>query len=362
MQSVDRNLMKHFCLLSDIDKYVAHDWDMLNAPDQQGYWLDLFATHFDATLTHATRRYGRGSAKQRAAAAETFSKALDELRENPASLPGGKLNVLELCRLRDNTLRAHGLHDPFSHIKDRENAAAEKTYRRVVHDLHGADHNGKWLGLITRVFAGNVFDLGSLITMNMTEQSADFLTTLENVRPRPWLVDDCDRLIEDLAEGPPPKWFKAVLFVDNAGGDFVLGIMPLVRELAMAGTQVVLAANELPSLNDITAEECIDVIERLAATDDDLSALIQGGMLEVVSTGNDIPLIDLAQVSDELNEAAADADLVILEGMGRAVESNFDAEFKVDCVRLALLKDPKVAEHIGGEVYDCVCKYTPVEA
>ena len=354
--------MKHFCLLSDVDKYVAHDWDLLNDPDQHTYWLDLFATHFDATLTHATRRYGRGATKQMSGAAEAFSKALGKLRENPASAPGGRLNVLELCRLRESTLRAHGLDDPFGHIKDRENAAAEKIYRDVVHELHGMDDNGRWLGLIRRVFAGNLFDLGSLITMDMAHESVDFSTTVANVKPRPWIVDDCDRLIEDLTVGPPPKRSKAVFFVDNAGGDFVLGVMPLVRELALAGTQVVLAANELPSLNDITAEECIDVIERLAVTDDDLAALIQGGMLEVVSTGNDIPLIDLAEVSDELNEAATDADLVILEGMGRAVESNFDAEFKVDCLRLALLKDPKVAEHIGGDVYDCVCKYTPLEA
>ncbi len=46
--------------------------------------------------------------------------------------------------------------------------------------------------------------------------------------------------------------------------------------------------------------------------------------------------------------------------MGRAVESNFDAEFTVDTLRLALLKDPEVARRIDGEMYDCICKYTPV--
>jgi len=84
-------------------------------------------------------------------------------------------------------------------------------------------------------------------------------------------------------------------------------------------------------------------------------------MFEVVSSGNDIPLIDLSEVSDELNEAAADAELVVLEGMGRAIESNYDAAFKVDTLHLALLKDPLVAARVGGEVYDCVCKYTPAD-
>jgi type II pantothenate kinase len=83
-------------------------------------------------------------------------------------------------------------------------------------------------------------------------------------------------------------------------------------------------------------------------------------MLEVVSTGSDIPLIDLSDVSDELNEAAADGDLVIIEGMGRAVESNFDAAFTVDAVRLAVLKDPHVAAGLGGVPMDPICKYTPV--
>ena len=174
-------------------------------------------------------------------------------------------------------------------------------------------------------------------------------------------MDDYDRLAEDLAPGPPTPWTKAIVLVDNAGTDFVLGVMPLARELALSGTQIVLAANELPALNDMTVDETINVVEQLAAADPDLAALIEAGMIEVVSSGNGIPLIDLASVSDELNEAAADADLVILEGMGRAVESNFNAPFKVDALHLAILKDAAVAKRLGGEMYDCICKYTPVE-
>ena len=85
-------------------------------------------------------------------------------------------------------------------------------------------------------------------------------------------------------------------------------------------------------------------------------------MLEVVSTGTDLPMIDLSDVSDELNDASADADLVILEGMGRAVETNFDAKFKVDTLKLALIKDPTVAKKVSpdGQMFDCVCKYEPV--
>jgi len=133
--------------------------------------------------------------------------------------------------------------------------------------------------------------------------------------------------------------------------------MPLLKELAAGGTSIVLAANELPSLNDLTVEETSMCLEEIAAVDADLEVMVSGGMFTTVSSGNDLPLIDLTRISDALNAAAADADLIIIEGMGRGIESNFDAAFKVDTLRLAVLKDPEVAEKFGGELLDCICKY-----
>jgi len=351
--------MSHFCLLRDPDNYTATDWDLL--ADEQGrrYWLDHFEKHFVQTLEHAQQYYGRSSSKQIEAARTEFNGALAALREAPASLPGGKLDIIQLDRLRGETLRRHGLDDPFQHVKARENAAAMTIYPRLVHDLHVLDAEAKWLHLVECVFAGNIFDLGAMETMHLAEESVEFIELVERTKPRPWLIDDYDRLAELLIPAPPTPWTKAIVFADNVGSDFVLGLMPLVRELALGGTQIVLAANEIPALNDITVDEAIDLVERLASMDPDLAALIEGKMLEAVSTGNGIPLIDLSDVSDELNEAAADADLVLIEGMGRGVESNLDAAFTVDCLRLAILKDAAVAKRIGGEVYDCVCKYTP---
>jgi type II pantothenate kinase len=84
-------------------------------------------------------------------------------------------------------------------------------------------------------------------------------------------------------------------------------------------------------------------------------------MFEVVSTGSDIPLLDLSSVSDEFNDAAEEVDLVVLEGMGRAIETNYNAEFVCDSLRLALIKSEHVAERLGGKTFDCVCKYVPVD-
>lgn len=46
-----------------------------------------------------------------------------------------------------------------------------------------------------------------------------------------------------------------MIFVDNAGVDFILGILPFARELLILGTRVTLCANSQPSLNDVTYPE-----------------------------------------------------------------------------------------------------------
>jgi len=352
--------MSHFCLLSAPDSYSAQDWDLLADEPARRYWLDHFLAHFETTLEHAAGTRGRTTAKQIAAARVEFADKIEQLRGKPDAMEDG-LNVMSLCRMREKVLRSHKLTDPFVKIKERENAAAIKLYPQVVRKLHAMDGSDKWLHLIESVFAGNIFDLGSTATLHLAGEPTDFLVAVENTKPRPWLVDDFDALDDILDGAPPTPWAKAVVFVDNAGSDFILGVMPLVRELALCGTRVVLAANELPSLNDVTAVEILQLGSDLAAADAHLAALVQANMLEVVSTGNDLPLIDLSNVSDELNDAAADADLVVLEGMGRAIESNFNAQFKVDVLHLAMLKDEVVAGHIGGELFDCVCKFTPAE-
>lgn len=350
--------MSHFCLLREPNNYVAHDWNL--AQDQQGraYWLNHFANHFVETMKHASSQYGRTMNKQIAQAAQHFEREITRLASEPAELAGG---IMALCRLRETVLRKHGLHDPFGHVKKRENLSSMQLYPGVVRELHALDGDERWLRLVESVLAGNIFDVGCSSTVHLASEPTDFLAVTEELKPRPWLVDDFDALANDLAAGPPSKWAKAVFFVDNAGSDLVLGVMPLARELALYGTHIVLAANELPSLNDVTVDETIEVVETLATNDPDLAALIQAGMFEVVSTGNDLPLIDLSDVSDELNQAAVDAELVVLVGMGRGIESNFDAQFSVDTLRLALLKDQAVANRIGGTLFDCVCKYRPAK-
>src|SRR5690606_3609318 len=182
-------------------------------------------------------------------------------------------------------------------------------------------------------------------------QSVDFAAARRELPRRPWRIDDYDALADRLLNGPPHR--ERVLFIDNACTDILLGALPISRWLAMRGPAGVAAANAHPTLNEMTIHDVNAWWDRIVQAEPSLASL----PIERVSTGTGEPLIDLSQVSHELNAASADADLVILEGMGRGIESNLDAAFTCEAVNIAMLKDPAVAGRIGGKVYDVVLRY-----
>ena len=177
------------------------------------------------------------------------------------------------------------------------------------------------------------------------------------------MVDDLDALSARWASPKPHA--LAVLFCDNSGADFVLGMLPFARALLQRGGRVILAANSVASINDVTAEELNAFLPRAAAIDSDLAAALADGRLRVIASGSDLPVIDLRRISPELAAAAADADLVVLEGMGRGIESNLRAEFTREVLCLGMIKHAEVAlaqQTPGGPVpplFGCVCRYSP---
>ncbi len=148
-----------------------------------------------------------------------------------------------------------------------------------------------------------------------------------------------------------------MFFCDNAGPDIMLGVIPFCRWLAKRGTRVLIAANHLPALNDITAPELTALLPRLQLLDPTLDALVKEGRMGVIDSGNGVPLIDLRLVSEEVNRHAPETDLLILEGMGRAVETNLEAKFTVDSLKLAMIKDEMVARRRGGKNFDTICRF-----
>ncbi|KAF5745823.1 hypothetical protein HS088_TW07G01417 [Tripterygium wilfordii] len=211
--------------------------------------------------------------------AQRYAEILEDLKKDPES-HGGPPDGILLCSLREQILRELGFRDIFKKVKDEENAKAISFFDDVVHLNDVIEDEVKRLeNLVRGIFAGNIFDLGSA---------------------------------------------QAIIFVDNSGADIILGVLSFARELLRRGTQVVLAANDLPSINDVTYPELIEIISKLKDENGKLIGVDTSNLL-IANSGNDLPVIDFTSVSQELAYLASDADLVILEGMGRGIETNLYA-------------------------------------
>ncbi|KAM7471000.1 hypothetical protein LguiA_009183 [Lonicera macranthoides] len=289
--------------------------------------------------------------------AQRYTEILEDFKKDPES-HGGPPDGILLCRIREQVLRELGFRDIFKKVKDEENAKAISLFDGVVRLNDAIEDEAKRMeNLVRGIFAGNLFDLGSAQLAELfSKDGMSFMASCQNIVPRPWVIDDLDAFILKLGR---KSWKKAVIFVDNSGADIILGILPFARELLRRGTQVVLAANDLPSINDVTYPELIQIISKLKDENGQLVDVDASNLL-ITNSGNDLPVIDLTSVSQELAYLASDADLVILEGMGRGIETNLYAQFKCDSLKIGMVKHLEVAQFLGGRLYDCVFKYTEV--
>ncbi len=350
--------LQPFCKLKKPDGYIRCDWDLHTDDGGREAWINIFADHTPSLLQHARESDCPPLEEALDAYELAFNRILERIRIRPHEF--SPLDIYELCDIRARLLREYSIGDPYDRVKRQESEAALGNLPSVLAAIDGCAPGDVVETLIRAVLAGNKFDLGAKDTTDLHRQgNLDFFKTLEELPPRPWFVDDLDAVKQRLAPGQV-AYRKAIFFVDNAGGDVVLGAVPLARYLADQGCRVVLAANDEPSLNDITVWELHDVLAAAAGYHDArLVDHLRTGAISVVGTGCDCPLIDLGQVSDECNRAAADADLVILEGMGRAVESNYDTRFTCDTLHLAMIKNRKLAKWMGCQLFDLIVRFKP---
>lgn len=327
------------------------------------YWLDLFVHHLE-TLAELPVN---GRSLRHHARWEVFSRnyllGLEQLRRQPDCR--GRLDVLELTRFREENLAEAGIDDPFLELKQRENAKALAALPEVFREIDATPLAQRREMLVLGLIAGNLFDMGCQAAMEEYEKSfsgatktaasnQEFARLRSRISPRPWKYDDLNQLLRRLDER---TYQRVLFFIDNSGPDCILGAIPLARELATSGARVVLAANHSPALNDVTAEELPIILTQCGNTDERLDHLLCEDRIVAIDSGGQEPLIDLRELSQACCAAAADCDLLILEGMGRAVESNFDARFTVDTWKIALTKDPMVARILGINLFEPVVRF-----
>ncbi|KAJ1671385.1 hypothetical protein EV182_007657, partial [Spiromyces aspiralis] len=177
---------------------------------------------------------------------------------------------------------------------------------------------------------------------------------------RPAMFNNTDELITRLMTSRP--YHKAVIFTDNAGADVTLGVLPFARYLIQCGTNVILAPNSQPAINDITEPELLALLTKVQRIDPVIRDAIKAKQLAVYGTGSSSPCLDLRRIDERLVRHSRDADLVVIIGMGRAIHTNFYARFNCDVVKMAVFKNFMAAQVVGAHIYDAMCLFTPKSA
>ncbi len=353
-------------LLADVAGYVPCMTDVSADTDAHAYWIQLFRDHF-AMLRRglveqaAALSWTEAKARDRGQAAEDdFFAYLDAVTRDPAAY--GRLDILSICWAREDALERAGIVDAYVVPKRDENESALALLPGLLAEQDALNPEARFAAVVRGVFAGNIFDLGAKETIAMFEKGEmDFAAVRAKLKPRPWRVDGFDALAARFPAAETSPYRCAVLFVDNAGPDVLLGMLPFARELLRRGTGVILTSNTRPSLNDITHDALVVLVEQVAESDETIADALADGRLELVPSGNDAPLIDLSAVSPELAEACErrGVDFVVLEGMGRSLESNWHAKFTCDVLKVCMIKDLGVARSIDAELYDLILKFEP---
>jgi len=349
----------HICpLLKDPDNYIPDIQDLLSNDTARNYWLSTLEGVVAKFVDRAeTLNPDNPKATEHANICfQKFHNLVEKIRLNPLILK--PLTVRTLLEINEENLRVH-FKDAWQLQKETETLQALNDFSdriRVIDSI--SSFNEKWLELIQGVLAGNVFDWGSSVVANILETSPNFgfQNAMKTIESRPWFIDNLDLWIKTLNA----RSFKsAVIFVDNAGVDFVLGILPFTRELLLMGTKVILAGNTFPSLNDLTYKELNLYCRKAAQQCSILKEAIASGQLVTVENGQKGPCLDLKNISSELYNLMEESDLIVLEGMGRAVHTNLNAKFAVDSIKIAVLKNEWLANSLGARQFSVVFKYEP---
>eukprot|EP00069_Balaena_mysticetus_P012089 bmy_21559T0 len=352
MDRLERPLV-NLPLLLDPSSYVPDTVDLTDDALARKYWLTCFEEALDGVVKRAVASQpGSVDAAERAEKfRQKYWDKLQTLRHQPFAY--GTLTVRSLLDTREHCLNEFNFPDPYSKVKQKDNGVALKCFQRVIHSLDALGWEERQLALVKGLLAGNVFDWGAKAVSDVLESDPQFgfEEAKRKLQERPWLVDSYSKWLQRL-KGPPHKC--ALIFADNSGVDVILGVFPFVRELLSRGTEVSVEgrmAGPLPS-------SCARWGWR------------RPGPLHVqVGAGAGCqaprlhpphcPLPPRSRLDKGLAVLVRErgADLVVIEGMGRAVHTNYHAALRCESLKLAVIKNSWLAERLGGRLFSVIFKY-----
>ncbi len=345
-------------------------WDLSARPDVVGHWVSILRENCDYLLRIVAEQGTDeqvGAARRVAAILRTL---FDDLESGAATRRVRTVHAI--TAIREHLLRAHGIADPYREIKAEQAARVMEGARGRCRRLWEAgtraadgsptqDERRRHVASILAGFlAGNLFDLGSRST-----QAAFRRGELDRVNEDQFLgdvepfVDAMPAtaralLVGESGNGAQPTREESaveaplVIFADNAGPDFLLGVVPAALYWSRR-RPVRIVVNSEPASSDITYPEARELLAALASeTDAPVARALESGRLRLVPSGTGAPGIDLRHVAPALNEAARGAAWVLIDGQGRGVETNWTTRFACPVLRICVIKDPLVAAEIGA--------------
>ncbi|KPI93421.1 PREDICTED: pantothenate kinase 4 [Papilio xuthus] len=349
--------MEHFGLshiLFEPDKYSPDTLDLLKDEEAREYWLNTCEKLVEKYVNFALTNNDDPTVEIRALKFKTcYVEAIKELRVNP--LAHGQLTIRLLLDINETCLRSQGFFDLWKQQKKYENDTALASLRSRLNEIDALPtERQRWTEICRGVLAGNMFDWGAQAVADILD--CGLYGALQKIQNRPWLCDGLDKWLEKLEK---TVHHCAAVFVDNSGVDIVLGILPFIRALLLRGTSIILCANEWPALNDITNVELEEVLRHASLICPVISSAMTSGDLVVRSSGQRGPCLDLRTISVGLcaEMKVRGVDLIILEGMGRALHTNFNARLAVDSLKLAVVKNAWLAQRLGGPLFSVIFIY-----
>ncbi|XP_067943984.1 4'-phosphopantetheine phosphatase-like [Watersipora subatra] len=347
-----------FPFLADPGNYNPDVVDLTQDGDAREYWLACFTDSLPKFTQKAIESQDLvAGAKERAELFKAeYLSILSNLSENPTAY--GSLTVRSLLDMREQCLHNAHFTDIYLKDKQQENEQCLVLFKDRINQLDQLDVYERWIQLARGVLAGNLFDWGAAAVVRMLEAGElSFDVALSKLQGRPWLHDDLDSFLSRITSGPNYKC--VAIFCDNSGADIILGIIPFAREFLKRNTKVILCANSKPVVNDVTHTELNILVSKLAVTCPVISKATQSQDLMVMETGQASPCLDLRYVNEDLCTLLQmqKADLLVIEGMGRAVHTNLYTKHTCDSLKVACIKNKRLAERLGGQMYGVVFKF-----